>query len=138
MGRKKDDGGEVMGPGQVPPGGMIPPGVPSQVITGGATASIHEAGHAAIAMHWRDFDPEKIADPKPDLLHEMIAYRDNLDAILKHNGEYVLIKGDRVVGYYATRSDAIAVLVQEFGKVPALVKQVVEWEPVARFGGIAG
>jgi hypothetical protein len=47
-----------------------------------------------------------------------------------HEGEHVLIKGDEVLGFFATRDEALVVGYARFGVVPLFVKQVVAAEPI--------
>jgi hypothetical protein len=47
-----------------------------------------------------------------------------------HEGEYVLIKGDEVGGFYETREKALAAGYAQFGVGPLLVKQILRSEPV--------
>jgi hypothetical protein len=48
----------------------------------------------------------------------------------EHESEHVLIKGDEVVGFLATRDEALVAGYARFGVVPLLFKEVVDSEPV--------
>jgi hypothetical protein len=48
----------------------------------------------------------------------------------EHEGEHVLIKGDHVLGFFATRDEALVAGYARFGVVPLFVKQVVATEPI--------
>ena len=62
---------------------------------------------------------------------EQAVYDANLPRWLQeHESEHVLIKGAEVVGFFATRDEALAAGYTRFGVVPLLVKEVVESEPV--------
>jgi hypothetical protein len=62
---------------------------------------------------------------------EQTVYEANLSHwIPDHEGEYVLIKDDEVVGFYDTRDEALAAGYTQFGVVPLLVKLVASTEPV--------
>jgi hypothetical protein len=61
---------------------------------------------------------------------EQAAYDANLPHWLAgHEGEYVLIKGDEVLGFYEARDEALAAGYARFGVVPLFVKQVTPSEP---------
>lgn len=47
-----------------------------------------------------------------------------------HEGEYVLIKGKIVDGFYESRDDALVAGYSRFGIGPLFVKQVLATEPV--------
>ena len=88
-------------------------------------------------FHWRTFDPAMLAGGLNEpLATELVTYRDNLDHLLEHAGEFVIIKGDRIVGYHRSRKDALDAAFREFGRDPVLIKQVVEDEPVRYLGGM--
>lgn len=60
---------------------------------------------------------------------ELETYEQNRERLLgEHEGKYVLIHGDEVVGAYESKIDAIYLGYKKFGNVPFLVKQVVEVE----------
>jgi hypothetical protein len=60
----------------------------------------------------------------------------NLDLLLERKGEYVLIKGEEIVGYFPDEDSALEAGAERFGTEPALVKQIAEFEEIATFGGI--
>jgi hypothetical protein len=65
---------------------------------------------------------------------ELKAYTDNLDALLgAHEGKFVLIHGDKVLGAFDSNMDAITRGYRELGNVPFLVKQVVKVEAPLNF-----
>lgn len=49
----------------------------------------------------------------------------------EHEGEYVLIKGDDVLGFFETRDQALSSGYARFGVVPLFVHQVLAVEPIA-------
>src|SRR3954447_475879 len=64
------------------------------------------------------------------LNREQSTYEANLPHWLPgHEGEYVLIKGEEVLGFYEARDEALAVGYARFGVVPLLVKLVTPSEP---------
>ena len=65
---------------------------------------------------------------------EMKTYTENLDALLgAHEGKFVLIYGDKVLGTFDSNMDAIAWGYRELGNVPFLVKQVIKVEEPLNF-----
>ena len=90
------------------------------------------------AVNWRDFDPSWLPRGEQDpLAREFALYRDRLDELLEHAGQFVAIKGDRVLGFYRDRRSALAAALAAYGPVPVLIKRVVETEPVRRPGNVA-
>lgn len=63
-----------------------------------------------------------------DLLStELKTYEANLDSLLAaHEGKFVLIHGDKILGEYDSQLDAVTAGYRELGNVPFLVKQVVK------------
>ncbi len=65
------------------------------------------------------------------LNREQAVYEANLSRWLPdHEGEYVLIKGDTVDGFYDSRDEALTAGYSRFGIGPLFVKQVLSYEPV--------
>jgi hypothetical protein len=65
------------------------------------------------------------------LKREQAVYEANLSRWLSdHEGEYVLIKGDQVHGFYDSRDDALTAGYTRFGIGPLFVKQVSPSEPI--------
>jgi hypothetical protein len=65
------------------------------------------------------------------LRREQAVYQAHLRRWLRgHEGEHVLVKGDEVVGFFATRDEALAAGYARFGVVPLFVKQVAAAEPI--------
>jgi hypothetical protein len=65
------------------------------------------------------------------LNREQAVYEANLAQWLPdHEGEYVLIKGDRVHSFYDSRDEALTVGYSRFGIGPLFVKQVSPSETV--------
>lgn len=87
-------------------------------------------------FNWRDFDPATLRGKANTLISELVTYRDRLDEILAHEGEYVLIKGDQIMGYFPSPGEALAMAVKKFGRVPCLIKRVVEFERPIRVGNV--
>lgn len=104
----------------------------------GERAAVADVGDvpAPASRCWRDFDPDTLTGKLRSLATELTTYRDRLDEILAHRGEYVVIRGREVIGYAPDIEGAIE-LVKPLRPAPCLVKQVVEFEPVAHLGGAA-
>ena len=68
------------------------------------------------------------------LAAELVTYRDHLDELLKHEGQYVVIKGEEIVGYHHGRGAAAEAAVARYGAGPVLIKMIVEKEPLRRIG----
>jgi len=83
---------------------------------------------------WHDYDPSQVKGDQT-LIEELTTYRDHLDELLERTGDYVLIKGRQVIGIFADRQEAIEKAYNLFGGEPALVKQIVEKEPMRTLGG---
>ncbi len=65
------------------------------------------------------------------LNREQSIYEANLSRwIEEHEGEYVLIKGDQVEGFYDSRDGALSAGYSRFGIGSLFVKQVLPTEPV--------
>jgi hypothetical protein len=65
------------------------------------------------------------------LAEERASYRDRLpELVRKHEGRFVLIKGQNVIGVFSDRSTALQEGYSRFGVVPFLVRQVAASEPV--------
>ena len=58
------------------------------------------------------------------LAQEMAIYRRNRKDWADRSGEYVLIKGDDVSGFYSSYDDALKAGYEKFGLAPFFVKQV--------------
>ena len=80
---------------------------------------------------WRTFEPSMLeGGTKAPLATELTTYRDRLDELLQHKGEYVVIKGREIAGFFRNRRSAV----EAYGPVPCLVRKVVEKEPIHRIG----
>jgi hypothetical protein len=65
------------------------------------------------------------------LSREQAVYDANLrEWLSEHEGEHVLIKGRKMIGFYKSRDEALVAGYSRFGVVPLLVKQVLSVEPV--------
>jgi hypothetical protein len=84
---------------------------------------------------WRTFKPSMLeGGAKAPLAAELITYRDRLDDLLRHKGQYVVIKGREIAGFFRDRRSAVEAAVAAYGPGPFLVKKVVEKEPIRRIG----
>jgi hypothetical protein len=65
------------------------------------------------------------------LEEELATYRRELPKMLAtHEGQYALIRGQHVLGYWPTQKEAYEAGVERVGLVPFLVKKVEAVEPV--------
>ena len=67
----------------------------------------------------------------------MATYQAHLAELLRHKGEYVLIKGPEVIAIYATLEAALDASAERFGAEPALIKRITSREPIQSLGGLA-
>lgn len=65
-----------------------------------------------------------------ELGEELATYQARLPELLAHEGEYVLIKGKEVVGFYETSQAAQNVGYRRLGMVPMFIKRIAAVEPV--------
>jgi class 3 adenylate cyclase len=71
---------------------------------------------------------------REELAIELQTFEKNFHSLLAaHEGKFVLIHGDSVMGAFDSRSDAIAWGYRELGNVPFLVKHVVKYEAPLSF-----
>ncbi len=61
---------------------------------------------------------------------ELETYNAHRDELLRHEGEFVVIRGDRVAGTWQTYEDALKAGYAEFKLDPFMVKQILAVEPV--------
>jgi hypothetical protein len=88
-------------------------------------------------IDWREFDASCLPGGEhAPLATELVTYRDHLDELLRHKGQFVVIKDRSILGYYRDRRTALKAAYDAFGAKPVLVKQVVEMEPVRRLGNV--
>ncbi len=64
------------------------------------------------------------------LEQELATYRKNINDWTEHEGQYVLIKGDQVIGFFSSYDDAIRDGYARFKLEPFLVKGVSALEQV--------
>ncbi len=67
---------------------------------------------------------------------ELKTYEQHREDLLgRHEGKYVLIHGEQLVGTFESETDAINVGYDHFGNVPILVKKIERVEIPITFGG---
>jgi hypothetical protein len=88
------------------------------------------------AFNWRTFEPSMLPQGMDTpLALELVTYRDKLDEMLDgHEGDFVVIKGDKIIGYHTDHEDAADEVFKKFGTEPALIKKVMELEPLLFLG----
>jgi hypothetical protein len=68
------------------------------------------------------------------LEQELKTYEKEKEKLLAEaKGKFVLIKGDKIIGVYASQEDALAEGYKRFGNEEFLVKEITEIEPVNFF-----
>ncbi len=99
-----------------------------------ATASQADRPQAG-EIDWRTLDPSWFkGGVDAPLATEFVTYRDCLDELLRHDGQYVVIKGHEIAGYFPDRESAVAAAIARYGRGPVLVKKIVEREPIRQIG----
>ena len=92
-------------------------------------------GSQSDSFDWRAFEPSMLpGGAKAPLAAELTTYRDRLDELLRHKGQYVVIKGQEIAGFFRDRRTAVEAAIVAYGPGPFLVKKVVEKEPIRRIG----
>ena len=95
------------------------------------------SGTQSDVFDWRTFEPAMLdGGSKAPLATELVTYRDHLDELLQHKGQYVVIKGQEIAGYFRDRRSAVEAAIAAYGPGPFLVKKVVEKEPIRRIGSM--
>jgi hypothetical protein len=61
---------------------------------------------------------------------EMETYNAHRDQLLREEGKYVVIQGDRIAGTWQTYEDALKAAYREFGLGGFMIKQILAIEPV--------
>ena len=63
------------------------------------------------------------------LAEELKTYAEKKEELVRqHNGKYVLIKGNGIVGIFDSKEDATIIGIQKFGNTPFLVRKIEEVE----------
>lgn len=55
------------------------------------------------------------------------------DILRDHAGQFVLIKGDHLIGAFTTAAQAYEASVRRFGNQPVLIRQAIPEDPQANF-----
>lgn len=76
-------------------------------------------------------------DPLAHIAQEIATYKSRLPELLAHEGKYVLIKGDQVIGFFDDSQAARREGRRRFGLVPLLVKKIAAIEPVIYIPNVA-
>src|SRR4051812_32237946 len=73
------------------------------VESAGAVANSPAASPPERIIDWASFDPRAVeANGDDTLMAELLTYKARLPELLKNEGEFVLIKGEQVVGIFST------------------------------------
>jgi hypothetical protein len=73
-------------------------------------------------------------DERPSLVEELTTYRDRLPELLKHEGAYVVVKGQEYK-ILPDREAAIQYSLVHYWPEPALVMKIVAKQPFDSLGG---
>jgi hypothetical protein len=92
----------------------------------------HTAGRPTI--HYTELPEDTTSSA---LATEWNYYRGEVGRLLAegHEGQWVLIKGQKIIGLWDTELEADEVRLRQFPGRPVLLKQIREREPVIRGGG---
>jgi hypothetical protein len=80
-------------------------------------------------------DTEAVADRFP-LAEEVRAYEAHLPGWADREGQFVLIKGRTIHGFYPRHEEALEAGYVQLGGGPFLVKQIVLHEPIYQLGDV--
>jgi hypothetical protein len=80
-------------------------------------------------------DPSKVVGDRA-LIEELTTDRDHLDELLRRIEDYVLIKGQRIIGIFTDRQEAIEKAYDLFAEEPALVTQIAARERIHMLAGV--
>jgi len=85
-------------------------------------------------IHWTELAE---LSPGGRIAREWNFYRQQARRLLAegHEGKWVLIKGEEIIGIWHTEQEADEVRLQRFPTQDVLLKQICEWEPIIRGGG---
>jgi hypothetical protein len=78
---------------------------------------------------------EATTGPFP-LAEEVKTYEAHLAGWADREGQFVLIKGSDILGYYPCREEALEAAYDQLGGGPFLVKQILLHEPIYQLGHI--
>jgi hypothetical protein len=85
---------------------------------------------------WRKFDPAIHAPEGSPFAEEEATYAQHLDELLAHEGQYVLIKGRKILGIFPTREEGMEESVKHYDERPVMVKRIVMLEPIEVIGNV--
>jgi hypothetical protein len=77
-----------------------------------------------------------VAPPDSQIATEWNFYRRQVGRLLAggHDGKWVLIKGEHIIGLWNTEEEANRVRIERFLMQPVMMKQILEREPLLRIG----
>ena len=83
------------------------------------------------AIHWTELPEDTSGSPNAV---DSNFYRRVVGRLLAegHEGRWVLIKNEEIIGIWDTRKEAFAVADERFLLQPVLVHQIREWDPLIR------
>lgn len=83
------------------------------------------------SIHWTEL---KAVEPGSRIATEWNFYLTQVGRLLAegHEGKWVLVKGEQIIGIYDTRQEASKVAAQKFFREDVIIHQVLTREPVLR------
>jgi hypothetical protein len=75
-------------------------------------------------------------DPTFPLAEEVRTYETHLPGWADREGQFVLIKGHDILGFYPRDEEALVAGYKQLGAGPFLVKQILRHEPIYQVGNI--
>src|SRR5437764_13657776 len=72
------------------------------------------------------------------IYREFLTYRRELPRLLAegHEGKFALIKGEEIIGLFASLDEGRRPGREQFSFQPFMVQPIREWEPLLRLGGL--
>jgi gentisate 1,2-dioxygenase len=85
---------------------------------------------------WRKFDPAIHATEGSPFAEEETTYAAHLDELLAHEGQYVLIKGRKILGIFPTQQEGMEESVKHYDERPVMVKRIEVLEPMITLANV--
>ena len=79
---------------------------------------------------------DETMDESFPLAEEVRTYESHLPGWLDREGQWVLIKGHDVLGFYPQYEQAMEAAYDKLGNVDFLVKQIAQYEPIYNLGNV--
>jgi hypothetical protein len=85
---------------------------------------------------WRKFDPAIHAPEGSPFAEEEATYAEHLDELLAREGQYVLIKGRKILGIFSTKEEGMEESVKHYDGHPVMVKRIELLEPMISLANV--